>query len=321
MNARTLLTGVVLCWLGQAKPIRCVAQDAVEPITTKSKYGVVEEFSVLSSNKALRQGTYVRYHPAGPIAGVSIYEAGNYEHGMKEGLWRTFTEHYPWNKLTSKGTYHAGMPEGLWLYYHAPRTGNSPSKKMTPNGKEPKAGYSVDLDDSTGIVQAKGTFRRGDRVGLWTYYDYTGKVVQKINHSTGQLMFWQPGTGEPRSGEAAAANHPVLYVGGKEQLQLNILANLDQTGLLQAGKTGVADFVVEVDSVGRQVSLRLASNAAPTKYEALLLPGLNRLPPMWLPQVSNGQAMAGQYRIRITTTEEKIQGHSGNRVRIEPLGD
>lgn len=54
------------------------AQQATEKVLRPGAAGIVEAFSVLKSNRAMRQGAYLRYRPLGGKAGVAVLEAGNY---------------------------------------------------------------------------------------------------------------------------------------------------------------------------------------------------------------------------------------------------
>jgi hypothetical protein len=194
------------------------AQQETVKVLLKGPAGVVEEFSVLKSNKAVRQGAYIRYRPLGRQAGVAVLEAGNYEHGLKEGEWRSFYEEYPWNKLRSKGSYHAGLPDGLWQYYHCVWLRDTGNALEVANGRKTSAGFLVSLRDTTAMLQAKGVNYNGTRVGVWTYYGGQNTVIQQVNQANGQLIYWRPNLQAPMSGPALAATHPLVYLGGKTLL-------------------------------------------------------------------------------------------------------
>ena len=289
-----------------------LAQPETLPVQTRSRFGVVEEYSVLKTDKMVRQGSYVRYH----LAGLAVYEAGSYERGLREGEWRSFSEYYPWNKLLSKGTYRAGLPEGRWTYYY-PYAKAVGQEKQSSNALESKTTLRVDVDDTTAVLQAKGLCYQGARVGIWKYYSATGQLIQAINHSANQLLYWQPATGQPMSGDALAANHPLLYVGGKGRLQMDISNYLDLKTLLSAKQAGSAVFQFSVDSTSRQTRVALAENMLPNKYEALILKALNNVTTQWLPQVVNGHPVAATYQVRIIAklNENRLE------TNVEALGD
>jgi antitoxin component YwqK of YwqJK toxin-antitoxin module len=293
------------------------AQTETEPVQVRNEYGVLEEYSVLKSDKSVRQGSYVRYHPAGPLNGVAVYETGTYERGLKEGEWRCFSELYPFNKMLIRGRYHAGLPEGLWVYYYPGRLGSARSKHAVPNGKDAKAGFTVDVEDTTAIVQAKGLCYKGAKIGVWKYYDTNAKLIQAFNYSVNQLIFWQPIVGRSVSGEAIAANHPLLYVGGKARLQMDIIDKLDLYSLHRSGKTGSAVFKFSIDSTGHQTRVALAENMVPNDYEALILSMLSNVGTKWMPQTVDGHLTAADYRVKITAT----LNDNGLQATVEPLGD
>ena len=304
------------------------AQPETKPVQVRKQNFEVEEYSVLLADKNVRQGTYVRYLPNSFI-GVAIFEAGSYDHGLKEGEWRVFSQERPWNCLLSKGTYHAGVPEGMWSYYHFKLQrggpfgrGNSQAAAATPNGTDPKAGYSVNITDTTAMVQSMGLCAQGKRVGVWLYYDRQGQVIQKVDYFGNQLLYWRPETGSEVSGEATAS-HPVLYLGGKERLKEEIYHGMDSNFnvLYDVARSGVVEFLFAVDAAGQRTGVSLASGASPTRYEKLLLAALDRVPATWLPQAVAGKTVAADYRVRITTRSEAHDGGPVVGMAVEPLGD
>ena len=293
------------------------AQEATEKVLVK-KDGVVEEFSVLKTDKTIRQGAYIRYRPLGGRAGVAVLEAGNYEHGLKEGEWRSFYEEYPWNMLHSKGTYHAGLPDGLWQYYHCFWLRRPGEVLVVANGRKTKAGLLVSLDDTTVVLQAKGMNHNGVRVGVWSYYAGQNAVIQQINQANGQLVYWRPGEQAPLSGPALAATHPVVYVGGKTLLVETLHHGLDINSLQDSQLAGSAEFVFQVDSAGQQMHVDLRPHVLPNQYEAFMLSNLNRLSTHWLPQMVAGHPVAATYPVRITVVHKDSDNTS---LQIEALGE
>jgi len=303
--------------------ITASAQDDTELVQLHNQFGETEEFGVLKSNKTLRQGSYVKYRVVrGPSNSIALLETGKYERGYKEGEWRTFVRS-PYNKLASKGSYHAGLPEGQWFYYHEPKPGVS--GKAVPAGKNSKVSLTVDQEDSTAVVRAKGMCRQGKKVGLWKYYDAQATLVQAINESTNQLMYWASAVGQPVSGEIVTDNHPLLYVGGKAQLLLDLYDFIKAKSLLRNGADFLKDgqivnteLLIPVDSLGHQTTLTLAHNKVPSKYEQFLLMQLSQQDVHWLPKVEHGKAVPADYRLLIVT-----QKFSADRMQllINPLGD
>lgn len=304
------------------------AQPETKPVQARTLAGEVEEYNVLATDRKMRQGSYVRYRPM-TFAGVAVMEAGGYDHGLKEGEWQVFTQEQPWNCLLSKGTYHGGVPEGLWSYYHYKLQrgspfgrGHSQAAKTTPNEAGSQAGFSVNITDTTAMVQAQGLYAQGKRVGVWLYYDRQGRVIHKVDYFGNQLLYWRPETGQAVSGQAATS-HPVLYLGGKERLKEEIYHSMDSNFnvLYDVAKSGVVEFSFAVDIAGQRTGVSLASGASPTRYEKLLLASLGRVPATWLPQAVAGKLVAADYRVRITTRSEPHDGSPVVGMSVELLGD
>jgi len=311
--AGTLLPGLLVLLTHEW----AAAQVATEKVLVQ-KAGVVEEFSVLKTDKTVRQGAYIRYRPLGALAGVAVLEAGNYEHGLKEGEWRTFYEQYPWNKLLSKGTYHAGLPDGLWQYYHCYWAKDHRTVREAVNGRKTKAGVLVSLTDTTALLQAKGMNYNGVRVGVWTYYDTQHHIIQQVNQANGHLVYWQSVLPQPLSGNALAAAHPLLYLGGKGQLLEAIHHGLNANAVLDSRESGSPEFLFHVDATGHQTHVALAANVLPNQLEAAILASLNNLDTHWLPQMVGGRPVPATYSVRITVTHNDADNAL---VQVKPLGE
>jgi hypothetical protein len=317
MNKQMKRLGGLLLALAPAAA-HAQAPAETELVQQRDKAGQLEEFRVLTSDKATRHGSYVRYRMMERLAGITVYEAGTYDHGQKQGEWRSFAENRARNRLVSRGTYRAGIAEGPWTYYHYSAAPAPPRTLLL--GQSPATGsYGVATDDTTAVVQAKGFCVAGERAGLWKYYDAHSGLVQAVNHSAtpAQLLYWRPAAGPAVSGAAALANHPVLYMGGKEQLQHDILNVFDPKFLAEYGNGATIGVAFQIDGNGQQTSVELTTKAPPTRYEQLVLTQLRKIPARWLPRVVDGQAQAAGYYVLLTST---VEGNT-RLLTAEPLGN
>ena len=282
------------------------------------KYGPreVEEFDVLKTDKKVRHGTYVRYMPQ-PFIGKVLFETGSYDHGRRQGEWRTYSTDKPWS-IISVGTYNAGEKEGVWTYYHL--FVSPPSAARANNSFTPKAGDALYINDTTAIVQAQGLYAQGHRVGVWTYFDWNKQVVQKINHFTNQLLYWRSATEPPANSIASTVDHPLLYAGGKVQLQREIFSAVGPYFALGFDKSMSAEFIYQVDATGKQIAVVPADAASLTRYKKQLLLALAKVPALWVPQVVAGKSEPALYRVKISIEVEKKVNKISARILVEPLG-
>ena len=294
-----------------------MAQVETSPVQVQ-KYSPreVEEFYELKTDKNVRHGTYVRYMPQ-PFNGMVLFETGSYDHGRKEGEWRMYSQDKPWS-IVSRGTYHAGEQDGIWTYYQL--LVSPASAALAVNSFTPKPGSPVYINDTTAIVQAQGLYAQGDRVGIWTYFDRQKQVVQKTNHFTNQLVYWRPAPDALVSSIAATADHPVLYAGGKGQLQVEILFVMGWRFAFEFDKSKSAEFIYQIDAMGKQLAVVPAEAAGLTRYHKLLLQALAKVPSLWVPQVVDGKSAPGQYRVKISIEVEKEGNQTKGRTLVEPLG-
>lgn len=318
---RRLLTSFQLIVLSIFEAATAAAQVETIPVirrnpTTRD----IEEYSVLITNKDIRHGPYARYQQ-NVFAGVVMFESGTYDQGQKEGEWLVFREYSPWNKLISKGNYHARKPEGWWTYYQLLPPNSAGLSQTTVSAANANTGYLVNITDTSAVIQAYGQYALGKRIGLWTYYDTRKQVVQKVNHFTNQLLYWRQADGVELAG-SAADTHPVLYVGGKSQLEAEIYHSMNKViaTIVAIGRNNVAEFVFNIDGTGQLTNLTLASNSNPSRYEKVLLKAVADIPATWLPQSDSGNFRAGEYRVRITTKLQTPYERQAVLTRVEALG-
>ena len=158
---------------------------------------------------------------------------------------------------------------------------------------------------------------------MWVYYDRKGQVTQKIDHFSNQLIYWRPETGVPISG-GAAATHPVMYLGGKSRLTDEIWQLLNYALLIRSNDNnddGVVEVAFAIDTAGQPASVSLVGAEKPTRYQKLMLATLSKVPPNWLPQAKDGKAVAGEYKVRITTTAKKVGERTQLMTTVDALGD
>ena len=295
-----------------------VAQEETEPVQVQSySPREVEEFSELKTGKNIRQGAYVRYDPI-VGQGLALFETGNYNHGHKEGEWRTYSRDEPWT-ITSVGNYHADEKDGVWRYYH--RFVSFPKAARAINSSTPAGGRPAYINDTTAILQAQGMYAQGQRVGVWIYFNRKKQVIQKIDHFTNRLIYWWPNQDSLGSSIAATADHPLLYIGGKEQLQAEILSVVGWRIAFTFDKSKSAEFIYQIDATGKQTAIVPADVKGDTRFQKLVLPSLAKVPPLWLPQIASGKPVPAEYRVKIIIEVEKDGNRTKGRTLVEPLGN
>jgi len=92
-------------------PITAFCQDTKLVKTTDKKKSITEEYHVLASDKATRQGAYVKYD----ITGAHILEKGFYKNGEKDSLWTDYQ--FPGTDVVTEGVFKMGKRIGMWTFY------------------------------------------------------------------------------------------------------------------------------------------------------------------------------------------------------------
>jgi antitoxin component YwqK of YwqJK toxin-antitoxin module len=97
---------------------------------------------------------------------------------VKDGV---YTEWYPGHKQVKiKGRQtDAGERDGIWKHYT--ENGFEAAVTVYNNGK--KDGHIV-VYHPNGALYYRGEYRKDEQVGLWSFYDEEGNLVEEINYDT-----------------------------------------------------------------------------------------------------------------------------------------
>jgi len=119
-------------------------------VTKKISKDETEVYFSLKSDPSVKQGNYQL------IKLKTVRVSGQYVANQKDGLW---TEYQYTGKRISSGNYVAGVKSGHWTFYRT-------------IGDEEKVWYSGNMKDDK-------------RVGLWSFFDKDGILIQQFDYSTG----------------------------------------------------------------------------------------------------------------------------------------
>ena len=283
-----------------------------------------EFYSVLMADEAVQQGSFVRYREELRLSDeIAVLVTGRYEAGTKVGEWRTYWPGRPFNRLQSSGSYRTGQRDGQWTYYSSPKKGEANWK--IPVGKSISQQVLFEVQDTIALVQARGQYRAGSKVGTWKYYDRQKKLVQAVSEPGRRLTYWERRGAAPASGEEVANNHPLLYLGGDNELRIALqelfLPWQVMEVNLKIGKMNTAVIAIAVDSLGNKTGTSLTTVApqSPGAFEKFVLEKMAFLPGSWLPKTVNGVPTAASYRVVIEISlSEKFTGYES---RVNLLGE
>ncbi len=272
------------------------AQETI--LVTKNRDKDYEEYSVLKSDKKIRQGDYIKLRK--PLyGGFVLSESGRFDHGEKNGFWETYYKDN--NNIKSRGYYKNNLKDSLWIFYFP--------EGIKRNLQEIQSGQGVRLEvlNAHPVISMTGNYLNGKLKGLWMYFDTGGNIVQKYDFDNDSLIFL--GNGNIR-------NRASGFIGGDLLMNLYLNDTFDFEGLMKSIDSkinlhkGTIAFTFTIDENGRMIDIRETKNDLKNKkfYDRALLT-VNSLSGMWYPKMMNGSKMKENKSISFNL-DESIENQS-----------
>jgi len=198
----------------------CLLAQETTFIENKTPNGYFEEFYVLKDDKNIKHGAYVKYRYS--FGTILVSESGNYEKGQKHGEWQYFHDSRKFrNSLKERGTYFTGLKNGLWTSFHLDSTTNNTTTAKYGKNKSTDS-IAVNIGQKALKINQTGLFIKNKRIGEWVTYDYNGKILQKYNTTTSQLLY----DSSIKDSSQLNLNRKALFLGGKNALTEYVQENI-----------------------------------------------------------------------------------------------
>lgn len=180
-------------------------------------------------------------------------------------------------KLVVEGNFKAGMRDSTWIQYNL-----------------------------NGIVRTRGGFTMGKRTGIWDFFNDLGQLEQKVDFSTGEVLFYQTIFAKHpfrvisgKDSMITVLDRPPLYLGGTSRLNDDISSEI-MLPLHKSGEKveGTVFVRFTIDSLGKTFDhhlLRGIGNAC--NEEAMRV--IKIIPYEWLPGILNGKPVNVEYILPI----------------------
>ena len=154
-----------------------------------------------------------------------------------------------------------------------------------------------------GKKRSKGRYEKGKRSGTWEFYDYLGKLEQKIDFSKNQVLYYQTEMANHLFRITSATDttmklldQPPLYVGGMSRFSDCVLKELNVNPLHKAGEniSGLVYLSFTIDSLGKTSRHSILKGIGKAcNAEALRV--IKAIPDEWLPGILNRKKVSVEY--------------------------
>jgi protein TonB len=201
--------------------------------------------------------------------------------------------------VLEKGYYKMGLKDSLWLQYSL-------------KGKK----------------RSKGRYDNGKRSGTWEFFDYLGKLEQKIDFSKNQVLYYPTEMGNQIFRIISTTDtimmlldQPPLYVGGMSRFNDCVSKELNVDPLHKAGEnvSGLVYVAITIDSMGKTSHHHILKGIGKScNAEALRV--IKAIPDEWLPGMLNGKRVAVDYvvpfRFNLNRDQTKQQHRNQTKQQI-----
>ncbi|MFM7855453.1 MAG: hypothetical protein ACKO96_26885 [Flammeovirgaceae bacterium] len=235
-------------------------------LVTKDRTTYYEEYSVLTGDKKIKHGRYIRLSKIFWNE-FAIDSSGEYYHDKKNGEWEFFFSRS--NNIKQKGCYAMGLRDGFWVFFYPQGVRRRLENVSTTEG------VTIQILDATPLVHRKGHYSHGKMIGQWEFFDEHGGIFQKFDYDKNKVIFLK---GQDMD------EHEFGFIGGEYALYQHLYDFFDFDGLmdkintkisLQSGKLvfqfkiGTSGNVTEIVCVEKNISNKKIYNRALETVQSL----------------------------------------------------
>ncbi len=226
-------------------------------------------FPILLPGKELKKITR-----QSPIPGfVETYYILKSDTSVRQGMYKLEAL----GKLVVEGNYNAGKRDSTWIQYNL-----------------------------NGIARTRGWFKLGKRTGIWDFFNDLGQLEQKVDFSTGEVLFYQTIFAQHpfrvisgKDSMITVLDRPPLYLGGTSRLNDDISSEI-MLPLHKSGERveGTVFVRFTIDSMGKTLDHHLLKGIGNACNEETIRV-IKIIPGEWLPGILKGKSVNVEYIIPI----------------------
>jgi TonB family protein len=254
----------------------------------------VEEYYVLETAEKIKSGTYVKYKVG--LGGVSILESGNYNNGMRDGLWEFYYNSgiNTNNSLKEKGNFVNDKKNGVWISYYFDTIPNSTTTQKHGNKKRTDS-VNIIIEQNNLIPRLAGQFLDDKRVGEWTAFDFNGDIYQKYDFTNSRLI------SDISISDSLQYNNsrPPIYLGGLPYLKDQLSYEFNFRQVIELIKKDSTTVIVEfsITPSGKINNVTIIQSNAPSSMEKEVLRLITILDNNWIPAMQGDQLITSNFKI------------------------
>ena len=299
----------------------------------KKRNSVTEEYYVLKTDKKIKHGTYVKYIGV-PGINFLLIENGNYIKGQKEGLWTTYIDRVPKNRIESTGNYKNGQKHGHWKYYYdSMESINDPENYTLKMSNDKIKSIEVKVHNKELRTLKEGCFNSGKKYGLWNFYDFEGNIIYTYDYTTNKTIYEKDFSSAPlrfklygqyrdigftkiasadlkhyfsdetksssKKNLALNKNKTASYLGGLAILKYNILKEIDFLKIQKRGINGFTIFSITIDKKGEVEIIEIDNTNISKKGNQVLTKLVKGIPQNWAPKYINNTPVSSNLKLKL----------------------
>ena len=299
----------------------------------KKRNSETEEYYVLKKDKKIKHGTYVKYLGV-PGINFLLIENGNYVMGLKEGIWTTYIDRVPKNRIESTGNYKNGQKSGHWKYfYDSMESINDPQNYTLKMSNDKIKSIEVKVHNKELRTLKEGYFNNGKKYGLWNYYDFEGNIIYTYDYTTNKTIYEKDFSNAPlrftlfgqyrdigitkiasadlkhffsdetknlsKKNLALYENKNASYLGGLAILKYYILKEIDFLKIQKKGINGFTVFSITIDKRGKVEIIEIDRTNISKKGNQVLTKLVKDIPQNWVPKHIDNIPVSSKLKLKL----------------------
>ncbi len=295
---------------------RAFTQETKFIVKRNSEY--TEEYYVLKDNKKIKHGTYVKYKKPG--ISISTYSIsfgpsqlhiianGNYENGLKSGLWEYYHDykngHFLTNSIKVRGNYLNGMKQGVWTSYYLDSIPEVVQGKESGTQNRSNS-LNINITHNATNLQTVGEYLNDKRIGEWVSFDYLGDEFQRYDFTREKLI-------KDKSLKDTVdlnKNRKALFLGGEPCLSDFLLYEIEFKHLIPKINFDSISIVVSflINKEGNVLQPEILTSNAPKAFDSEVIRLVTLTNNNWLPSILNGERIDTKYKLRYFMVRESTR--------------
>lgn len=168
-------------------------------------------------------------------------------------------------------------------------------KKDSPLEKNGSYTKYLSNEISKKLLIEKGQYIKGQRVGVWDFFDFYGDLSLRYNFENDSIIIYNS-----NNAYGLKENRPLFYLGSRSEIEHIIAVSLKiPPRLIGSGAIGRVIVKITIEKDGDVSSYKILKGMS-TELDKVAIETVKNIPKSWLPAIKNGEPVSSSVNVPIT---------------------